>query len=163
MDVRVWNGWSVLVVIAVLLAPALAGAQQRTLTLENASPPVVIPLLDAPVELNNRVVTIPCATVGGVCPIGSAVQAATATFSCAGCGSARVGTQVSLAWNSQYAETCFATSTGPAATSWAGLQGLFGSGRGLLFSAPGSYTLTLRCFGASGSSPLRSIAVAVAP
>jgi len=135
---------------------------QRTLTLTNANPPIVIPLTTAPVELSNRVVTIPCAVNGqGACPIGASTAPPTASFSCSGCATARVGQVVSVTWSSSPTEVCVAASSGPAATSWTGLQGTSAIGRSLLFSAAGGYSLTLKCFGSSGSTALRSVSATV--
>lgn len=135
---------------------------QRTVTLTNANPPLVIPITAAPVELNNKVVTIPCAVnAQGACPIGSASTPPAVSFSCSGCATARVGQAVSLSWNSSPTEVCFAGGTGPAATSWAGVQNTSGIGRSLLFTAPGSYSLTLKCYGGSGSTELRTVSASV--
>lgn len=138
------------------------GYAQRTITLTNSNPPLVIPITAAPVEFSNRVVTVPCAVnAQGACPIGSVAAAPTASFSCLGCASARVGQVVTLSWSSSPTEVCVAGSSGPAATTWTGVQSTSGAGRSLLFSAAGSYSLTLKCFGTSGSTAQQSIAASV--
>lgn len=151
--------------VGVLLAgfAASAASAQRTVTFTNATPPLVIPITAAPVELNNKVVTIPCAVnAQGACPIGTASAPPVLTFSCVGCAAARVGQAVSLSWSSSPTEVCVAGASGPAATSWAGVQSTSGSGRSLLFTVAGSYSLTLKCYGSAGATELRSLTASVA-
>lgn len=162
MQTQMRTKWAL--ALGALLVGTLAdvASAQRTVTLTNANPPLVIPITAAPVELNNKVVTIPCAVnAQGACPIGGSSTPPALSFSCSGCATARVGQAVSLTWTSTPTEVCFAGGTGPAATSWTGLQNTSGTGRSLLFTAAGSYSLTLKCYGGSGATELRTVAAAV--
>lgn len=144
-------------------APSIE-AQQRSIVLENSNPPVEIPIRNTPARFNNRVMTVECVkNAQGNCAISGGGAPATVSFTCPSCSSARVGQAVSLSWSSQRAEACLAGSTGPAATSWTGAQATSAVARSLLFTAAGSYSLTMKCYGAGPASSLQTIAVSVAP
>lgn len=154
------------VVLAVCSVGALSvsgsAVAQRTLTFVNASPPVVIPLADVPVEFGSKTVTVSCALdAQGACPISARAPAPSLAFSCSGCGSARVGQAVSLTWGSSTADLCVAYSTGPAGTSWQGQQSTAAIGRSLLFSVAGTYALTMKCYGSGGATPVRTVSAIV--
>lgn len=155
--------------VALGVLAACAGsalAQSTTITFQNATPPITIPLRDgSAVNIDGSGnLTAQCelspqngcvgATAGGS-------KAEVLTFQRTDTdASVTVGESVTLSWTSANATICNATSS-PALAAWTGVKTATGAGVSVAFAAQGSHELTLTCYNDSGSAGARAVTVSV--
>jgi len=139
--------------LTVAAVPALA--QTTTITLDNATPPIVIPLKDATsIEIDgNGDLTAECVLNGTTCQgvtIGG-TKAAGALSRTPATGSIEAGQAVTIGWTATNAELCTTSST-PAMPAWSGVVATSGGSKQVTLPAAGDYSFSLICYNSTGGS-----------
>ncbi len=150
------------------LTSASAVSAQSVIRITNITPNRDIPLAaGSTVQFDtNGNVLASCALTSGVCAAlsGPTGSAPTVTFTRGDTDSeVTAGETIRLAWTSQSAAVCFASSTGAANTNFGGPRDVNNSptGESITLNTQGEYSFSLKCFNDGGASAIQTLNVSV--
>ena len=139
--------------LTVAAVPALA--QTTTITLENATPPIVIPLKDATsIEIDgNGDLTAQCVLNGTDCQgvTSGGAKASSALTRTPATGTIEEGQAVTIGWSASNAELC-TTSSSPAVAAWAGVVATTGGSKQVILPGVGDFSFSMICYNSTGGS-----------